>query len=158
MADHKSHDVVVARHRPMGAVSALGAVMKRRLAPQSSKQRLPSVPLVDGRVADRGKWLCQGLAYGMCCSHHRFPSGWRWPQRSFCRAFIPARSRTGRNDPLRGHTPPGTRASGCGRTGDRKWRSRGHMGINSLCPGSILGQATRIASISPSYETRPTRT
>jgi hypothetical protein len=33
----------------------------------------------------------------------------------FCRAFIPARSRTGRNDPLRGHTPPGTRASGCGR-------------------------------------------
>jgi hypothetical protein len=46
------HDVVVARHRPIRAIAAFGAVMDRRFAPQTREQRLPIVLLVNGWIAD----------------------------------------------------------------------------------------------------------
>jgi hypothetical protein len=66
------HYVVVARHRPIGAVPALGTVVDRRLPPEARKKWLPPVLLVDRWVADidRAKWLRQALARRMRYSRH----------------------------------------------------------------------------------------
>jgi hypothetical protein len=52
MVELDRHDVVVARHRPIRAIAAFGAVVDRRFAPQTREQRLPSVLLVDGWIGD----------------------------------------------------------------------------------------------------------
>src|SRR5262249_76532 len=66
------HYVVVARHRPIGPVPALGTVVDRRLPPEARKKWLPPVLLVDRGVADinRAKRLCQALARWRRCSRH----------------------------------------------------------------------------------------
>ena len=73
------HDVVVARHRPVGSVAALGAVVNRCLASQPREQRLPGVLLVDGGIADvdRVERLRQVLAPGKGCGRHGLPPGVR---------------------------------------------------------------------------------
>src|SRR5262249_32349897 len=71
------HDVVVARHRPVGAVPALGAIVDGRLAPQARKEGSPRVLRGDGGVADieRAKWLQESLGLGKGRGGHAFLPG-----------------------------------------------------------------------------------
>src|SRR3954447_4809486 len=72
------HDVLVFRHRPIGAVGACRAVMNRVLAPQPGEIRLPDIVLVEMRVADVDRVERQALGIGNArrierCGH-RFSS------------------------------------------------------------------------------------
>src|SRR3954447_5173957 len=58
------HDVLVFRHRPIGAVGACRAVMNRVLAPETGEIRLPDIVLVEMRVADVDRVERQAVGIG----------------------------------------------------------------------------------------------